>query len=32
MMRIEMLHEHEPHARVERQMLEQLRERFQTTR
>ena len=28
-LRIEMLHQHEPHARVERQVLEQLRECFE---
>ena len=31
MLRIEMLHQHEPHTRVERQMLEQLRVRLQPT-
>ncbi len=32
MLRVEMLHQHEPQARVERQMLEQLRECLQPAR
>ena len=31
-LRIEMLHQHEPHARIERQMREQLRERLEPAR